>query len=384
MDGLPFIACFEREPARPERRTGEVPTRHPQRRGAARRSVPLGRLSTRWGGSRVLVLGVGLVAALAVTGCSQLMDPNVPVPLRSFVEPDFGRNYLLYRPSYYDRQYDWPLIVVCHTTFPDSPNRRIRAWTELAESYGFLVAAPTLRGVARVRPPKAEKQIVLQRYDERAILSMIHHIRAGHNISEDRIFLHGWSGGAYAALHTGLRNANVFRALSLTYPKFDGGFLGDAAQYVTPDLPIDLTYTLADAITGKHASHCLRWLRSQGADVRPNPSGGPKGSGMQRCVEFFENVVRNHPWIHIRAVQGPDGKPLEVQFKLRGKYRPVFHRWDFGDGATSTDPEPVYTYREPGDYIVSLTVGDADNREHRRAIRLSVPSGAIEVVRVRS
>lgn len=33
--------------------------------------------------------------------------------------------------------------------------------------------------------------------------------------------------------------------------------------------------------------------------------------------------------------------------------------WDFGDGATSTDPYPVHTYANPGTYIVCLTVGVA-------------------------
>lgn len=32
--------------------------------------------------------------------------------------------------------------------------------------------------------------------------------------------------------------------------------------------------------------------------------------------------------------------------------------WDFGDGNTSTDPEPTHTYGQPGNYDVSLTVYD--------------------------
>jgi PKD repeat protein len=32
--------------------------------------------------------------------------------------------------------------------------------------------------------------------------------------------------------------------------------------------------------------------------------------------------------------------------------------WEFGDGQTSTDPNPVHTYAEPGDYQVRLTVTD--------------------------
>ncbi len=33
--------------------------------------------------------------------------------------------------------------------------------------------------------------------------------------------------------------------------------------------------------------------------------------------------------------------------------------WDFGDGNTSTNPYPVHTYAQPGNYIVCLTIGTA-------------------------
>lgn len=34
--------------------------------------------------------------------------------------------------------------------------------------------------------------------------------------------------------------------------------------------------------------------------------------------------------------------------------------WDFGDGATSTEPTPTHTYAAPGDYLVTLILTDAD------------------------
>jgi PKD repeat protein len=30
--------------------------------------------------------------------------------------------------------------------------------------------------------------------------------------------------------------------------------------------------------------------------------------------------------------------------------------WDFGDGMTSTEQNPIHTYGQPGDYVVALTV----------------------------
>src|SRR3990172_2443966 len=104
-----------------------------------------------------------LMICLPLTGCSEYTDPNVPEPIRPFVEPQFGGEYLLYRPSSYDRNKAWPLIVVCHSSFPDSPNRRIRAWTQLAESHGFLLVAPRLTGEKKSWLRDANKENKRQR-----------------------------------------------------------------------------------------------------------------------------------------------------------------------------------------------------------------------------
>ena len=39
---------------------------------------------------------------------------------------------------------------------------------------------------------------------------------------------------------------------------------------------------------------------------------------------------------------------------------PYTYAWDFGNGVTSTDPNPVYSYPQPGTYDVTLCVTDAD------------------------
>jgi uncharacterized repeat protein (TIGR01451 family) len=52
--------------------------------------------------------------------------------------------------------------------------------------------------------------------------------------------------------------------------------------------------------------------------------------------------------------------PLTVSFTDETMGDPTFYSYDFGDGFTSTERNPVHTYRYPGVYTVSLTVMKVD------------------------
>ncbi|MDD1715708.1 MAG: PKD domain-containing protein, partial [Methanolinea sp.] len=54
---------------------------------------------------------------------------------------------------------------------------------------------------------------------------------------------------------------------------------------------------------------------------------------------------------------GPD--PLIIQFTDLSSGYPVWWSWDFGDGGSSTDQNPVHTYPVAGTYSVTLTTGNA-------------------------
>jgi PKD repeat protein len=49
--------------------------------------------------------------------------------------------------------------------------------------------------------------------------------------------------------------------------------------------------------------------------------------------------------------------PFTVRFFDISYGEPEYWQWDFGDGNTSEDQYPVYTYLEPGKYDVSLKIG---------------------------
>lgn len=321
---------------------------------------------------RRFILMLSCVAACLASGCSQYIDPNVPEPIRPFVDPKVGRDYLLYRPFSYDPQYSWPLVVVCHGGFPDSPNRQLRAWTQLAESYGFIVVAPTLES-ARHPNRKYDRQIDVLREDEKHVLATVRHVRAGHNISEDRIFIHGWSGGALPALYIGLDNPTLFRAVSVARPKCNTGSLVDLNGRIDPHQPVFVRYAVSDAVTGKHGTETVTWLHETGVDARVDTSGPARKTDGAASVAFFENIIRRRPWVHVRAFATGGEDPYERQFKLRSSYTPRTFRWTFGDGAESPVAAPVHSYDEPGSYLVTVTVDGPHDEPITRSKVVRVP-----------
>lgn len=309
----------------------------------------------------------------AATDCSQFIDGNLPEPVRSTREPELGRAYQLYRPSWYDASQSWPLIVVCHGGFPDSPKRRIQAWTELAEEYGFLIAAPKLTSAPSLRKPKAKAQRERQIRDEAVILSVVRHMRAGHNISDDRVFLHGWSSGAFVALYTGLRHPEIFRAVALAKPRFQLEFVEGVADRLDRHQPIFVHFAIDDTLTGNNGQRCCEWLRSIGADLIEEPIGPVDSTNTKPYVEFFQETVRTNPWVRIRALPAAGGGPLAVQFKLRSSYVPTRYRWEFGDGTESTAAQPSHGYAAAGTYSVTLTVDGPHDVDRKRVVQVKVP-----------
>ncbi len=67
--------------------------------------------------------------------------------------------------------------------------------------------------------------------------------------------------------------------------------------------------------------------------------------------------------------------PLAVQFTNQSTGDIQSYAWDFGDGNTSTDVNPAYTYTTPGTYTVTLTVTGIGGTNSSQAI-ITVNAGA--------
>jgi predicted esterase len=291
------------------------------------------------------------------------------------IEPESGREYLLYRPARYDRASAWPLIVLCHSGFPDSASGQVQEWAVLADEYGFLVIAPRIDATRGALTRAGAQEPTAMKRDEAAILSSVEHVRAGHNVSEDRIFIQGQSGGAGSALFTGLRNREVFRAISLSQPRFDRADMTDVTVYVDPHQPVLLNFRSSDVMTGKQGRECADWLRAYGADLRLEPI--PATNHPQRAIEFFQDVIRKEPWIRVHATPSEGASNLSLRFKMSAPAPPSRFRWQFSDGDESPVAEPVHVFPKAGRHRVVVTVELPKLGEHTRYLDVEVPSGTV-------
>lgn len=312
--------------------------------------------------------------ALLCGGCPQYADPTVPEPIRRVTEPTTRQDYLLYVPSRYQPDRALPLVILAHGTRPwDSPPRQIRDWVKLAEEKNFLVAAPYLKGTRGDFLPAADEQIRRQREDEQTILSVVRHASGANHVDKSRVFLCGWSAGCFAVLHTGLKHPEIFRALALLQGNFDAVYLSDVAGRVNPYQPVQVLYGSIDILTGGQGKSCARWLYDQGAYVFDGEVPGPHRSHPRAAYEFFEQVVREEPWLNIRAFALDPEQPFAVQFKIRASFEPERYSWSFGDGESSPVASPLHTYAEADEYTVTLVATTLKNRRIKRSIKVRVP-----------
>lgn len=65
---------------------------------------------------------------------------------------------------------------------------------------------------------------------------------------------------------------------------------------------------------------------------------------------------------------------LTISFRATplGGTPPYTYLWDFGDGSTSTLKTPTHTYAEPGTYLVTLTVTDAEGRTVTKTMEVRI------------
>ena len=288
-------------------------------------------------------------------------------------EPETGSKYYLYVPSSYDAERDYPLIVTCHGTAPwDTASLQIRAWKSLAERKRFIVAAPELVGTRGDFAPSPDRQIALQKRDEKTILALVNHLRGARKIPVDRVFLTGWSAGGYAVLFTGLRNPDVFRVMSVRQGNFDERFLQPAVGKLDPYQPIHILYGAIDPLKDQ-AEESIDWLRDQRLFVVPEVTTGSHKRHPEEAYAFFVKCVQQYPWVRVRVYDAGHDRPLSTRFSVTASPPVQKYSWDFGDGRKARVASPEHTFGQPGPYDVKVTLDMGLDEPQRRTVTVTVP-----------
>jgi dienelactone hydrolase len=232
----------------------------------------------------------------------------------------------------------------------------MREWASFAENKGIIVASPVLTGAKGDLPPEPSRQIALQRQDERLILNIVAALKARYRIADERVFMTGWSAGAFAILYTGLRNPDVFRALAIRQGTFDPKFLDIPAERMDRWQPIKVIYGSTDFLRDQ-AKLTIAWLRDNNLYVEEEEIPGTHRRIDPKLIwKFFDQIARERPWIRIVARAPDPENPLAVRFELKAIPPATKQKWFWGDGADSREAAPAHTYAQPGRYEVSVNV----------------------------
>lgn len=155
----------------------------------------------------------------------------------------------------------------------------------------------------------------------------------------------------------------------------------------TTNGPAPLSVTFADTSTG--AVDDYRWDFGDGGTSSArtavhtfNEPGtytvalavtGPGGTATKIKSDLM-SVLPAPPAAAFTAASTTGPAPLTVQFSDASTGAMTQWLWDFGDGATSSEPSPAHTYHEPGTFDVALTVTGAGGND------TSTQPGLVEVL----
>lgn len=192
---------------------------------------------------------------------------------------------------------------------------------------------------------------------------------------DSTMLTYGWAPNATDAFDVGL---DEYDSLLAPAGFFDAHFGDDLiADVKAPNYTDSITWTLNYQAGDGHGPIAIEWdstafpeygefaLRDTVTgsylylDMRESSSFTVPDSGLPSLeIVFIYDMSAD-----FEVNQDSGHAPLAVRFSDRSKGNIRSWNWDFGDGKTSKEKNPIHVYENPGTYDVSLTVDDRVNED---------------------
>ncbi|RMG17040.1 MAG: PKD domain-containing protein [Deltaproteobacteria bacterium] len=132
--------------------------------------------------------------------------------------------------------------------------------------------------------------------------------------------------------------------------------------------------------TLQNPSHTYQQPGSYIATVQVTDANGDRDSDTV-TVQVTTNA---QPVVTASASPASGPAPLTTQFfaSVQGGDPPISWQWTFGDGGTSTEQNPVYTYASAGTYTAQVVATDADGDADSQTLSISVSSNSQPTVSI--
>lgn len=178
---------------------------------------------------RPALLAPAFLALLFATGAAQqpeMKSTQSRIEKKTYEFKDAGKEmeYALFVPSTYDKAKKTPLVVALHG-LNSSPQgiMRYTGLTDLAEKYGYVVAAPmgyNPRGWygARLITKKDGDPANLSELSEKDVMNVLGIVKKEYNIDPDRTYLMGHSMGGGGTVHLAVKYPDIWAALGPIAP----------------------------------------------------------------------------------------------------------------------------------------------------------------------
>ena len=186
-------------------------------------------------------------------------------------------------------------------------------------------------------------------------------------------------GQLYAGTRNWTTGAQIWRCTTCDAPgnwsRVMGDGFGDKNNghvrdlYVQGDQLYAATYNEATGLEVWRTSDGMNWTKVGSAGFGDSNN---RGAHFDRALAAFNGRLyvgtQNYPngaeiWVKtltadFTATPTRGAPPLTVQFTNTSAGDFTTSQWDFGDGGTSTEVNPMHTYTAAGTYAVTLTIGD--------------------------